>query len=202
MDKNKGFTVVELMVVSSILIVISVIMLVNFRITASNTAARHRVSSAIVADIRKAQSMATTGTNSSGNAVCGYGLQYNNTNSYFIFYKNDAGCTDKKYQLSSDTIIQDITLPNNNFLLQWDKQGSSRKSVYFLSPDPLTFIDGSTLDVNGAAANRNPYVDICVRQKRYSVTCDSVNTTCTNAACTAVTTVIRIYASGQINISN
>src|SRR5688500_14939484 len=80
-ESDEGFTLFEVLVVTIIISTLSMIMIFNFRSSASNITARNQTVAAIVADIRGAQSRATNSTIyvdqvGGPHTVCGYGLHY------------------------------------------------------------------------------------------------------------------------------
>jgi hypothetical protein len=151
----------------------------------------------VIADIRKMQSRAMSGTvpKEEVQAVCGYGLQYDSQNSYLLFYKTDCGSMEYDAGDPSEKII----LSNSDFILQWDKTGNNYHEIYFKSPDPITYINGKTLDVTENQPDKqNPYTEVCIRPR--GLPCESLS--CSSPGCVDITTVIKVYASGQIDVSN
>ena len=88
---SRGFTLIEVLVVASITVLISVSMISNFPRTRINII---ESANAVVADIRQAQTKAVTSTQYNSSIRCGYGIYYINSNSYGYFTGPDAALTD------------------------------------------------------------------------------------------------------------
>jgi type II secretory pathway pseudopilin PulG len=195
---SEGFTLIEIVIVSTIIIIISGIMFANFRVSSKNTAARHQVSATIVADIRKTQSWALAGTTSGGLDVCGYGINYTGDGKTYIIFKKTAACAPKKFQ--GDSVIETKIVANINFVLGWSQQSGVYSDIYFEPPDPKTYIDGKTLEINEA----EDIAEICVRPvgNFCNNIADCGRTDIGAPADCSETTKISVGASGRINVTN
>ncbi|MEK7154243.1 MAG: prepilin-type N-terminal cleavage/methylation domain-containing protein [Patescibacteria group bacterium] len=179
---SKGFSLVEVLVVTAIIATLSVALLFNFGTTARNRTARNQVASVIASDIRRAQSMALAGTRFGGNTVCGYGIHYLSSTSYYIYAKAApaGGCSTvptRNYQ-AGDLIAENKKLINRNMNFR-----SSFSDVFFESPDPKTFL-------NNSSVLTDPPVTITIQRVGQA--------NCAGQTCAK----IEIYTSGQINLTD
>lgn len=180
---SKGFTLVEVLVVTAIIATLSVALLFNFGTTARNRTARIQVASIVVSDIRRAQSMALAGTRFNGNVFCGYGIHYVDRTTYLLYAGADEGlarCQDANhnYQAGIDSVVQTQKLINQNMEFR-----SSFSDIFFESPDPKTYI-------NNSALLTDPQVTINIQRLNQQ--------NCSGQSCTK----IEIYTSGQINLTD
>lgn len=97
-ESDGGFTVLEILIVGAIIAVLSSMLFLNFRSAGNNITARNQTVSAILSDIRRAQSMATSSsiyTDSSNvrHTVCGYGVHYSGRNTDYGSFNPSDGTT-------------------------------------------------------------------------------------------------------------
>lgn len=167
---------------TAIIAVLSAALLFNFGTSAKNKTARLQTASVVNSDIRRAQSMALSGTRFGGNAVCGYGIHYLSSNSYQVYAKAIpvGGCptvSTRNYQ-TGDLIVEVKKLVNKNMEFR-----SSFPDIFFESPDPKTYIN------NSASLTDSPI----------TITIQLVGqANCSGQTCTK----IEIYTSGRINLVN
>ncbi len=186
MKSNKGFSLVEVLVVTAIIAILSVALFFNFGTTARNRTARSQVASVVVSDIRRAQSMALAGTRFSGNAVCGYGVHYFSSVSYYIYAKAApvGGCSTvptRNYQAGFDSVVQTQKLVNQNMEFR-----SSFSDIFFESPNPKTYI-------NNSASLTPPLPTTTIIIQRTSQVACSIPQTCAQ---------IDVSTSGQLNLTD
>src|SRR3989344_3376447 len=84
-NNREGFSVIEFLVVSFFITVMSTVLLLNFRGSNTGTAALNRVASGFIADLRNAQTLSTSLTLYEGVAACGYGISRTDTTTYIIY---------------------------------------------------------------------------------------------------------------------
>lgn len=174
--------------VTAIIATLSVALLFNFGTTARSKTARRQVASIIASDIRRAQSMALSGTRFNGNIVCGYGIKYLSKTSYLIYAKtvpvsgSCASVSTRNYQTSppADFIVESKAISNVNMEMEFRSDFSD---IFFESPDPKTYIN------NSALLTDPPTMTTITIQRLNQASCGGQ--TCTK---------IEIYTSGQINL--
>jgi len=138
-----GFSLIELMVVSTIIGILSVTVIFNFRGSGNRTAliqARQQ----FMSDLRRAQSMATSSTRVGGQVRCGFGVYYVDSSLYGIYTGPESQTTDcsaenKNYEVGRDSVYQGISLVSGNIEFL-----SSFPDIFFEPPDPKTYIDNMT----------------------------------------------------------
>ena len=178
---NPGFALVEILVVTAIIATLSVALLFNFGTAARNRTARRQVASVIVSDVRRAQSMALSGTRFNGNVFCGYGIHYVDHITYLLYAGVNEGlarCQDANhnYQAGTDSMVQIQKLINPNMEFR-----SSFSDIFFESPDPKTYI-------NNSALLTDPQTAINIQRLNQQ--------NCGGQTCTKV----EVNTSGQINL--
>lgn len=178
---NRGFTIIELLVISAIIATFSVVLILNFRSSPTSKTARVQTASVVLSDIRRAQSLALSGSRYQGNLVCGYGFHYVNPTSYFIYVKTvpvSGPCSSvatHNYQ-SGDPITENKILINTNMEFR-----SSFNDIFFEPPDPKTYINNkSSLNI--------PPATLTIQLKNQN--------NCAQNTCTE----INVFTSGQIDL--
>lgn len=181
---TKGFTIIELLLVTVIIATFSVVLVLNFRSSPRTRVARNQVASVVESDFRRLQSMALAGSRFQGNIVCGFGIHYLNNTSYILYAGVlDGGMltcqnTNHNYQVGIDLVVETKNIINSNMEIR-----SSFFDIFFEPPDPKTYIN------NNPALGGSP-VSIDIQLKGQS--------SCAGQSCTQIT----IYPSGQINLTN
>ncbi|MFH1769449.1 MAG: prepilin-type N-terminal cleavage/methylation domain-containing protein [Parcubacteria group bacterium] len=138
---NSGFSMMELIIVMAIIAIISTLMIVNFRGASRTKTAQKQIASIVLSDIRKMQSFALAGSQYDGNSVCGYGIHYEDQQTYVLYAGrpdgNDCSFADRNYESGWDYIVDTEKLKNNNIEFE-----DSFFDIFFESPHPITYIDG------------------------------------------------------------
>jgi len=119
MNKQKGFTIIELVVAMGVFLSLFLIVIVNFRSGESVNELRLETQK-VASDIRKVQTLALTGSNYNGISmgIGGYGISfYKDDNNYIIFTDNVA---DGIYVEADDTLMETRTLVPNITSLNFD----------------------------------------------------------------------------------
>lgn len=178
---------VEVLVVTAIIATLSVALFFNFGTAARSRTARSQVASVIISDVRRAQSMALSGTRFGGNVVCGYGIHYVDHITYFLYAGADEGlarCQDANhnYQAGVDSVVQTQKLVNLNMEFR-----ASFPDIFFESPDPKTYINNSASLTSPA-----PPQAMIIIQRTGQATC-SIPQTCAQ---------IDVSTSGQLNLTD
>ena len=146
--RQKGFTLIELMVVISIAVFLSGLVFANYK----DSQKRYSLAQAIqrlAFDIRRAQNMAISGVEIAG--VCskddpcyGYGIyaesKQGNNLSYKIFADKD---NDQIFKEGFDLVVEVINLPSA-VSIEFVSSTNGRLHIFFKPPDPTTYISGGS----------------------------------------------------------
>ena len=136
---NRGFTLVEILVVTAITVFITGILVANF--------ARSRVdlnqTALLVTDaVREAQALALAGSTIGGTNRCGYGIHFL-ANGYLIYAgpnanpPTDCSTTDRNYNVGPDVKVREAFFSNNVIEVVLPAP-----DIFFEPPDPTTYIGG------------------------------------------------------------
>lgn len=152
---NKGFTLVEVLVVAGITGFIATFLLINFSRTRINFIEEANI---FKSKFRIAQTKAVSSAIFNSSIRCGYGIRYINSQSYAIYVGENATL------LNCATQIKDYNNPtggpNTDKDVEIVKFADSRvefktvfRAVYFEPPDPKTFIIDSAGVVHDASSS-------------------------------------------------
>ncbi len=169
-----GFTLVEMVVVMAIIGFLSTSLITNFSRTRVDI---EQSANLVIATVREAQTKAISSKIYNGYNPCGYGIHYIDVNQFAIYVgpsatTNDCSTIDKNYQSNQDTL-----LPTQTFINSKVQFTNPFSDVFFLPPDPKTYIN------NSALLNQPPL---------------SINISASGAACPQNCRAISIYPSGKI----
>jgi prepilin-type N-terminal cleavage/methylation domain-containing protein len=141
-----GFTLVEMLIVTAIIGVLSGVLIVNFRTSNQNQAALQRGALELVSEIRRIQTMSTVTNDIEGNIPCGFGIHHDGpTASSFIYTyfdtKGGGSCSTvaTRNYVIGDTKISDFQFSDSNMEFK-----SSFLDVFFEPPNPKTYIDNNS----------------------------------------------------------
>jgi len=178
--KKNGFTLIEILVVTSITMLISVLMVTNL---SSKKVDLDDVTKIIVADVRFAQTRALSGANHDGEARCGYGIHMINapegTYSIYVGPHADTASTCNNTQYASTEDIEIVTKklpPGIEFLNVFP-------DIFFEPPNPKTYIGGGGFQLDGNPA---------------TLTVQPLNYNCNPLANRSNCRSVCIYPSGRI----
>jgi len=133
-DKQKGFTLIELIIVMVIIVILSTLVLANYR-DGQKRYALVQSAQQLASDLRRAQNMAMNGIGITATRQ-GYGIYTQKDRTYYLIYSNSNAS--QSYQ-PSDELIETVNLANNVKIT--DVSISNNKAdIYFESPDPITYI--------------------------------------------------------------
>lgn len=144
--KNQGFTIVELLVSTGIIVLISGIFLANYR-SASRSSKLNLAAQQLASDIRQAQSQALGLQEFQGNIPKGgWAIHFAAGNNYYEIFADLDG-DGLVVEDSGAEKLKDITLPEGLALSNFTSSDASCSGVLnsgtiiFIPPDPLTSIE-------------------------------------------------------------
>lgn len=146
---KKGFTLLELMVTVSIMVIILSIMVFNFSKTDNKTVLA-QIAYGVALNIRQAQVNSISVKSVGGVFENGYGVHFAVGDKYVNFYVDKNG-TIKETGLDNGSSIEEIKIPNGyqiSDICDGESCSISSADVTFWRPDPsarLTSPDGNTL---------------------------------------------------------
>lgn len=137
---QRGFTLVEVLVVASITVFITGILIANFsrsRVDLNQTVLT------MTDAIREAQALTLAGAVVKGTTRCGFGIHFM-PGGYLIYAGPDAAVTDcaaqdRNYNAGTDDIIRQALLSSNVLEI-----APPFSDIFFEPPDPTTYIGGSS----------------------------------------------------------
>lgn len=137
--KSQGFTLIELVVVTSIIVLLTALTLPDYRIGSQQLALQRSVHK-LAQDLRKAQEMAVSVKEFDGQTPTGYGiyLDRDEPGKYILFADLDG---DQKYSGVSEK-VEEINLEKNIEIGELNPIASdSSLNISFLPPDPVTIFN-------------------------------------------------------------
>lgn len=155
-SKKNGFTLTELLIVATIIIILTVMVTVNYR-SSQRQLALQRASYKLGQDIRKVQSMAGL-EESRCKKFAGNEFHPNYQYGYGIFLKTDPDDERKKYILFADCdggerynagnaeIIETIEFEKGVETESLNPGNVNNIDIIFVPPDPSVFVDGTSID--------------------------------------------------------
>lgn len=150
-SKNKGFTLIEILVATSIVIIMSAIILPNYNVGGQQLAL-NRAANKLAQDIRKAEEMAVsvkTCQQCEGSDPAGYGAYFNiNNASFYIIYADTQ--QDGIFNIGQDVVVENIEIEKGIIIKNINNNSSGNASINFSPPDPKVKItysgSGTELD--------------------------------------------------------
>lgn len=142
LEKQAGFTLIEMLVVIFIIGILSALLFANYR-TGEKRYILTQASHEVVSNIRKAQNMAISGTDIPGTSHYGFGVYFSRGDNYYIVYADENG--NSTYQPSDDVMIGTVNLPNKVSINALSPL-SNKLDIFFESPRPITYINGNNND--------------------------------------------------------
>ena len=150
---NRGFTLIEVLIVAAITGFITTFLLLNFSRSRINFAEE---TNTLISKIRIAQTKAISSTRFNNLLRCGYGIRYIDTKSYAIY----AGENASALVCSTQTKDYNPGGPNNDAAVETVNLADARiefktsfRAIYFEPPDPKVFI----IDSGGTVHNEANY---------------------------------------------
>ncbi len=145
---NKGFTLIEILVVAAITGVISTFMLINFPRTRVDL---NQSGSVLIADLRATQSKALASTrydSGSGATIrCGYGVHYISPTSYSIYAGPDASSVNCS-SLNRNFNGGDTTITTKTFGATVVEFKAVFSDIFWEPPYPTTYLNNSSANAS------------------------------------------------------
>lgn len=132
---QSGFSLIELTVVLAIVAMVASLATVN-----SSSIKVRQESAKFVSVLRRAQSLALSGSGIKDNEVCGYGVHYVNDGEYLIFEgRSSSGLqcalTQRKYKDGIDRVVERFNVSAKAIVVE------QFKDIFFEPPDPKIYFD-------------------------------------------------------------
>lgn len=146
-NRGRGFTLIELMVVMSIILIMSALILASYR-SGQSRYSLNLAAQQLVSDLRQAQNMAISGKNLAV-TYKGYGVYFQTGGSSYILFGDVNG--NRTYETPSSDILLETTPLPQGIKIASIVQGSSSYSsaeVDFEPPAPKTYIKGKSAEQN------------------------------------------------------
>lgn len=145
---QRGFTIIEMLVVIFIIGVLSVLSLAAYR----EGQKRYELAQAtqkIISDLRKIQNMAMSGSGiSAATQYNGYGIHFNKApGTYYRIYGNNKNDADFRYN-SGDVVIETVSIPASLKILRLYYPASTQVTdlyIAFSPPDPTLYFNNETI---------------------------------------------------------
>jgi len=133
----KAFSLIELLVITSIILILTALILPNYRLGDKNLALQ-RSASKLSQDLRMAQEMAMSAKEVSGAVPDGFGIYFDISSpfSYILFADKD----NSHARNAGDADLETISLESN--IIISNLSPASSFSVLFVPPDPTVWISG------------------------------------------------------------
>ena len=144
LNKNRGFTIIEFLIVISIIGIFSIITIPNYR-SAQQQLALQRSASKLTQDIRRTQEMAmSTEELSTGDLPPGYGIYLKQGDSDYLLYADiNPAAGNEKYDFGNDKIVETIDMEKG---IEIKSISPASMSINFKPPDPKVNISGTEAD--------------------------------------------------------
>lgn len=139
---SRAFTLLELLVVTAIIVILTTLVLSNYRF-GDKQLALQRSASKLAQDLRRAQEMAMSAKELSGQVPDGFGIHFNNSlpNSYILF----ADLNNNHHRDIGDQDLETLTLELN--IRMSNLFPATNFSILFAPPDPVVWINDSSSGV-------------------------------------------------------
>ncbi len=136
---NKAFTVIELLVVTAIIVLLTSLLFANYRV-GDRQLALQRAANKLAQDLRRSQELAVSAKEFAGDIPGGYGVYFDldDIKHYILFADLDS---DQAYS-GVDEKVEEITLEGTAKIIDLQPvSAASSLTVVFIPPDPVTVFD-------------------------------------------------------------
>lgn len=134
-SKFNGFSLIEMMVVMSIIAILAVLVLANYQASQKRYALAQAVQR-LVSDLRKTQNMAISGSG----IYSGYGIYANSNSTSYVIFGNNGGTP--RFD-DGDVALETINLPPKIKILSVSPLRGGL-DITFKPPAPTTYINGQS----------------------------------------------------------
>lgn len=169
-NKDKGYTMIELVLVMAMIIIMLGIFFVNYKSGTQNLALQ-RAANKLMGDIRRAQTLAGV------DLGCGshnYGINFDRTSSKNTQYNLFSDCNGNKSFNTSDTIEKvEIEKGVKICSITINSSSKSKTDLLFVPPDPFLLVDGTRRDNSASFTSLN--IVICLESDDTQTKTISVN---------------------------
>ncbi len=178
--KTRGFTLIEVIVVSGLLIIISSLLITRL---SSNKLDMGKIANSVVLDLRVIQSYALNTRQYNNTIRCGYGFHYINSQNYELYAGRDTASSNCKapFRYSNETSTPGVEFRTLDPRVTFS---GTLTDLFFLPPDPKLYSGSSTSPAT------NPR-RITIRKASQASCNDPANCK-----------YICVYASGRIEVYN
>jgi len=147
-QRNLGFTLIEIIVVTTIIAVLAVAAVLSLR-GGSQLSKTQRAARLVSLDIRRVQNITLATREEAGDIPFGYGIVFTESDpkTYEIFVdRDDDMIFDRDPVPSKDELFESVSLPQGSVIRDLRAGDTtttsvSRLLIYFCPPDPTTFIN-------------------------------------------------------------
>lgn len=143
---QKGFTIMELLVIIFVVTLLSALVLSSYR-SGQNISVVNQAVQRFNADLRRAQNLALSGRAQGGTIPTGYGIYTSSATQYILFY-NTTGS--KVYVPGPSAESEEMETIN----LTEVQLAPVSQNIYFTPPDPTTYINGVNSSLQAFAFSR------------------------------------------------
>jgi type II secretory pathway pseudopilin PulG len=146
--QKNSFTMIELLVVASIIAVLTAIFFVNYR-NSNQQFAVLRSANKLAQDIRRAGEMAMSASPCCGGIIPpGYGVWLEQGNSYYIIYADTYPALGDGFYTTSDTTIETVQM-ENGVTIEDVSTANKKVGINFAPPSPtikIRFLETNEID--------------------------------------------------------
>lgn len=140
---NKGFTLIELVVVISIIVILSSILFLS-RTGEEKKLALQRAAYQLSQDLRETQEMAmgAGAVSCVGGETHSFGVYFNTASSLISYYLFADCDKDQSYIQANDQVLRKVNLEKGVQIQSLSPSVSNVLNIVFSPPNPITFING------------------------------------------------------------
>lgn len=141
--KNKGYTLIEILVVLGVTALLSGLLLIYSR-QGEKVGEIMRVRAQVVSDVNRVKNLAITARTWQGQLTCGYGIYFDTANNQYIIFADTSTDCELSSHLRNQAQTADVEIirtPQRFTLLNTNVQ-----EVFFMPPQPFVYFDGQAAE--------------------------------------------------------